>query len=171
MLFLLSYSPMSASQDRILIEGNWSIIRDLKHRGRRAQRTTTGSKITLPALLRTLHSSSTWSSERQNAKFAVMSEREHVFMYLRGVWAGSLFQTIEMKDVYLFNLEALHYLDFTATFAQKSFAITFGFVDLLICLSAKVENFKNEFRNWKMTVYFIFFWLLSTCRLSLALLG
>ena len=52
-----------------------------------------------------------------------------------------------MKVVYLFNLEALHYLDFTATFVQKSFAITFGFVDSLICLSAKVENVKNEFRN------------------------
>ena len=62
------------------------VIRDLKYWRRRAQRTTTGSKIPLTALLRTLDSSYAWSSGRENFKFAVLSEREYVFMYLRSVW-------------------------------------------------------------------------------------
>ena len=68
------------------------------------------------------------------------------------------------------NLLALYKLDSTASLVLKSLVITlFGFADLSVVRNLLVsENRKlNEFRNCKMTLYFIFFWFLSTCGLSL----
>ena len=59
--------------------GNLSTDDD-EPRGRRPE-----VEFPLTALVRTLDSS-TKSSGRQNAKFAFLSEREYVFMYLRSVW-------------------------------------------------------------------------------------
>ena len=61
------------------------VTRDLKHRLRRAQRTTTESKIS--SYRGTAHARLVVhvSSGRQNVRFAVLSEREYVFMYLRCV--------------------------------------------------------------------------------------
>ena len=88
-VFLLCYSRTQLQLGTLSTD-------DEEPRGRRL-----GVKFPLTALLRTLNSSSTWSSGRQNAKFAVLSEREYVFMHLRSVWGRIFFQTIEMKVGYL----------------------------------------------------------------------
>ena len=76
--------------------------RDLKHRRRRAQRTTTGSKISPYRC--TAHAWLVVHVKFRTSKRQVCRpERTWVCIY--GVFeVGNLFQTIEMKVVYLFNL-------------------------------------------------------------------
>jgi len=76
-------------------------------------------KFPLTALLRKLDLSSSCSSGRQNVRFAVESEREYVFIYLRSVSDRKFISNYWNESWLFINFVALYKLDSTASLVLK----------------------------------------------------